>query len=147
MPTLFQIMACHLFGSKPLSEPMLPYCQLDPKEHILVKIYSKFTRVHSRKNVVCEMAAMLFQPQCVNDDMEWKKKSNCIMSHYHQISNIIKSWNFNVSRLFLHLSFPNPLNPCIKKRIKKLLKQRWQAMLQLHLSDQQFYCLTRCGLY
>ena len=25
-----QIMACRLFGAKPLSEPMLGYCQLDP---------------------------------------------------------------------------------------------------------------------
>ena len=29
-------MACYLFGAKPLSEPMLPYCQLDPKEHQLI---------------------------------------------------------------------------------------------------------------
>ena len=42
IPTLLQIMACHLFGAKPLSEPMLPYCQLDHKEHISVKFYSKF---------------------------------------------------------------------------------------------------------
>ena len=27
-PSLLQIMACRLFGAKPLSEPMLPYCQL-----------------------------------------------------------------------------------------------------------------------
>ena len=27
---LFQIMACRLFGAKPLPEPMLTYCQLDP---------------------------------------------------------------------------------------------------------------------
>ena len=26
---LGQLMACHLFGAKPLSEPMLTYCQLD----------------------------------------------------------------------------------------------------------------------
>ena len=26
---LVQIMACHLFGAKPLSKPMLDYCQLD----------------------------------------------------------------------------------------------------------------------
>ena len=26
------------------------------------------------------------------------------------------------------------------------MEQRWQAMLQLHQSDQQFYCL-RCLLY
>ena len=36
-------MAGRLFRAKPLSETMLlPYCQLDPKEYISVKIYSKF---------------------------------------------------------------------------------------------------------
>ena len=29
---LVQIMACRLYGAKPLSKPMLGYCQLDPKE-------------------------------------------------------------------------------------------------------------------
>ena len=28
--TLVQIMACRLFGAKPLPEPMLTYCLLDP---------------------------------------------------------------------------------------------------------------------
>ena len=32
--TLLQIMACRLFGAKPLFETMLPHCQLDAKEHI-----------------------------------------------------------------------------------------------------------------
>ena len=36
-PSLVQIMACRLVGAKPLSEPMLPYCQLDHKEHNSVK--------------------------------------------------------------------------------------------------------------
>ena len=42
-------MACRLFGAKPLSEPMLPYYQLDPKEHISVKFHLKFKSFHSRK--------------------------------------------------------------------------------------------------
>ena len=48
-PTLLQIKACRLFGTKPLSEPMLPYCQLDPKEHTSVKFYFEFKCFHSRK--------------------------------------------------------------------------------------------------
>ena len=28
-PAFVQVMACHLFGAKPLPEPMLVYCQLD----------------------------------------------------------------------------------------------------------------------
>ena len=42
-------MACRLFGDKPLSEPMLPYYQLDHKEHISVKFHSEFNSFHSRK--------------------------------------------------------------------------------------------------
>ena len=34
---LAQIMACRLFGTKPLSKPMLAYCQLDPEEQTSVK--------------------------------------------------------------------------------------------------------------
>ena len=43
-PTLLQIMACRLFGARPLSEPVLQYCQLDLKEHISVTFFlnSKF---------------------------------------------------------------------------------------------------------
>ena len=43
MPTLLQIMACRLLGAKPLSEPMLPYCQLNPKKHISVFEIHKFS--------------------------------------------------------------------------------------------------------
>ena len=46
IPIFVQIMACHLFGAKPLSKPMLPYCQSDPKEYISVKFYLQFTSFH-----------------------------------------------------------------------------------------------------
>ena len=70
-------------------------------------------------------------------------------STYRKISNIrrINSPNLNVSRLVLQLSLPNPLKPGVKSRMTMLLEQRRQAMLQLHLSDRQFYCLLRCALY
>ena len=32
--SLIQVMACRLFCAKSLPEPMLTYCQLDPKEHV-----------------------------------------------------------------------------------------------------------------
>ena len=58
-------MASCLFGTKPISEPMLPYCQLDPKEHISVKFYLKFKtfiQENALENTVCEMAVILFLP-------------------------------------------------------------------------------------
>ena len=38
--TLLQIMACRLFGAKPLSEAMMPYCQLDTKVHFHSRKYT-----------------------------------------------------------------------------------------------------------
>ena len=49
IPTLLQIMACHLFSAQLLPELMLPYCQLDPKKHISIKFYLQFKSFHSRK--------------------------------------------------------------------------------------------------
>ena len=45
-------MACRLFGTKPLSEPMLASCQLETKEHnISMKLYLTFKGFHSRKYI------------------------------------------------------------------------------------------------
>ena len=63
---------------------------------------------------------------------------------YCQTTNIrrTKSQNLNVSRLVLRFSLPNPaLMPCVQSRMKM------SALLQLHLSDQQLYCLLRGDLY
>ena len=47
----------------------------------------------------------------------------------------------------MQLSSLNSLKPGVKLIMKILLEQRRQAMLQLHLSYQQFYCILRCDLY
>ena len=36
-PALVQSIACRLFGAEKLAEPMLTYCQLDPKEQTSVE--------------------------------------------------------------------------------------------------------------
>ena len=68
---------------------------------------------------------------------------------YRKISNISRpqSQNVNVSRLVLQLSLPNSLRPGVELKINMLLEQRRQAMLQLHLRDQQFDKLLRCVFY
>ena len=48
---------------------MLIDCQLHPWGHILLKYFSKstiFTHDNELENAVCEMAAILSGPQCVN---------------------------------------------------------------------------------
>ena len=42
-------MTCRLLGAKPLPVPMLPYSQLDSKEHHSVKFCLKFKGFHPRK--------------------------------------------------------------------------------------------------
>ena len=46
---LVQVMACRLFGAKPLPERMLTYCQLDSWEQTSVKMSSKQNTFHSQK--------------------------------------------------------------------------------------------------
>ena len=60
-------MARRLSGAKPLSEPMMTYCQLDPKERISNIIWNSkvFIQENAFKNIVCEMAAMLSRPQWI----------------------------------------------------------------------------------
>ena len=45
-PAFVQVMACRLFGAKPLPEPILAYCQLDSEELITVKYESEFYNFH-----------------------------------------------------------------------------------------------------
>ena len=44
-------MACRLIGAKPLSKPMLGFCQLEPQEQISVKFESKYKTFHLWKNI------------------------------------------------------------------------------------------------
>ena len=57
-------MACHLFGAKPLPEPMLTYCEMYPKKQTSVKCESKyktFLFIHENEfeNIVCKILAIL----------------------------------------------------------------------------------------
>ena len=47
--SLVQVMACRLFGAKPLPEPVWIYCQLDSWEQVSVKFESEFDNFYSRK--------------------------------------------------------------------------------------------------
>ena len=49
MSALIQIMACRLFGAKPLPKPTLGYCQLEPYEQTSVTCLSKYKNFNSRK--------------------------------------------------------------------------------------------------
>ena len=56
------------------------------------------------------------------------------------------SQNSNVSGLVMQFSLSNPLKPGARWGMQIKWKQRLQAILQLHLSNQPFYCLLTCNL-
>ena len=60
---LIQVMACRLFGAKPLPEPLLAYCQLDSWKQISLEFESEFYHFNSEKVHLnlssAEMAAIL----------------------------------------------------------------------------------------
>ena len=67
-PSLLQIMACRMLCTKPLSEPILDFCQLGPCDFFQWKLNQTttiFTEEYARENVVCEMATILSRPKCV----------------------------------------------------------------------------------
>ena len=77
--SLVQVMACCLFGTKPLPKPMLAYCQLDSWEHISVKFELEFYHFHSRKcNWKCRLPN--WRPFCPGGDV---LKSVNIIIHWN----------------------------------------------------------------
>ena len=51
-------MACRLFSVKPLPEPMMIYCQLDPQENISVTFKPEFKKIYFKMSSA-KMAAIL----------------------------------------------------------------------------------------
>ena len=79
-------MACRLVGTKPLSEPMLEYFHLTLR-NILQWNFNRnsdiFIQENAFESVICEMAAILSRPQCVNS--LW-----CSYTTWHHLSG--SSW-------------------------------------------------------
>ena len=96
-----------------------------------------------RGRLWCGTPADTCDPDLQTNNMKKVNSQHC------KTSNIrcTKSQTFNTSCLVLQLSLPNLFKPGVKLIMKMQLEQRRQTMLQLHLSDQQFYCLLRCALY
>ena len=131
---MVQVMACHLFGAKPLSEPMLTICQLVTWEQTSLKFQSKYKHFRSRKYIwkCCQkMAVILSRCQCVNAT-EMVPEANfsilCLMQisciHLHTRIDLI--WNMDPgSKTLMCLYFMgytlyaltlNPLHAKILKR-------------------------------
>ena len=59
---MFQVMACRLFDNKPLPDPTLTYCELDPWEHISrIKM-----QMFSFKKILLKMSSIRLKPFCLS---------------------------------------------------------------------------------
>ena len=66
---LDKVMACRLLGAKPLPQPTMTFCQLNPEDPTPMKSESKckiFIHENESENVVCEMTAIVSRSHCVN---------------------------------------------------------------------------------
>ena len=107
---LLQVMACHLFGTKPLPEPMTTYCQLDLKEQTSVKLESKYKSfIHENvfENFVCEMA-ILYWGRWVNQFEVIIGAGNNLKPNRQQ--TITLNWNIIGSHNLLVACFVAPSN-------------------------------------
>ena len=88
MPTFVQIMDCRLFGAKPLSKPIMDYCQFHPKEHISIKFQTFWfkklhVKVSSAKNrAFCRGLNVLscFLTHMTKQDLTLKKSHNKLIN-------------------------------------------------------------------
>ena len=143
---LVQIMVWCRPADKPLSEPVMVRLPM----HICVT-QPKWVNTLRLETNGCHFADDIFTCIFLNENVWnlikiWLKfvpsnvqlKISLLKYMYRQVSNIrrTKSQHLKDSRTVLRLSLPNPLKPDVKSRML--------ALLQLHLSDPQCYCLLRC---
>ena len=96
---LVQIMACRLFGAKPLPEPMLDYCQLDTWNKFQWNLNQNtkfFIHENASVNIVCKKAAILSRGR-------WVKESGSRLKLH--IAGILLSLNYNILSVRGSLSY------------------------------------------
>ena len=101
-------MACRLDGAKPLSEPMLAFCQSHPKEHISMKFHLTFKYFHSRKWVwTCRLRN---DGHFVQGEMSKHRRDGNTVRRSHRFSQKwqlrVCKWNFRVCKMPLLAKIP-----------------------------------------
>ena len=91
-PSLFQIMACRLLGVKPLSEPMMANCYMDPLDNVFMR-FKKNTKF-SFKKIDLQMSSA----------KRWSFR--LCLNTLTKIKELIANIEYLIWYLFTHL-FPN----------------------------------------
>ena len=105
--SLVQVMACRLFGTKPLPEPMLAYGQLNTWKQISVKFESEFCHLHSRK-WIWKCFHLLPNTNYTTDFSPWPlcQQNDYLVKTYLRNSSSI--WNY-----FLCVSIRHGIRKCL----------------------------------
>ena len=109
-------MVCCLFGSNPLSEPVMVYYQLDSKENISVIFYLKFKSFQSRKCKIWKYHLQKLWQSCLGlsvfiGDKSWPE--SMLTNIWYYFDGLVEERpNSRVLALELHLSCTNPSIYC-----------------------------------
>ena len=110
-PSLVQITACRLVGTKPLPQPMLAYCRLHSWEQISVKFESELYNFYSRKFKKIRRLPKWWPS--LYDKVPW-----WIMQLYNP-SGIYRNPNWTVSITRLRLGINQTKFCCTRERITR----------------------------
>ena len=112
--SLVQVIARHMFCTKPLPKPMMKSCQLDPKGQSLAKFESKYrmySYLHPTKIIwkclFCKIAAMLFIPICDENFF----KISFPFQFWHGATVVIKIDQICPMEDRSNVNYLNPLRP------------------------------------
>ena len=80
MSALVQVMVCLLFAAKPLPEPKLTYCQIDPYLRNSIKTHNFDFMNMYLKYIVCNISSILLRFQCAKCKMHsgFFKETPCV---------------------------------------------------------------------
>ena len=90
--TLVQVMACRLFGDKPLPKLMLTYCHLDPREQISVQFWTTYKTIF-QSNALEHVVWRLFFPK-----IRYAKGYVFILTEYVLHRNCGAPWRASCAR-------------------------------------------------
>ena len=101
IPTLLQIMACRLSGTKPLSEPVLPYCHLTLRNIFQWNLFK--IRRFSFKEMHLKMLSAKWRPFCLGlnvlhvwMELFWYQWCIFLSQIRYQCGRILSQWYLSV---------------------------------------------------
>ena len=152
-------MACDLLDAKPLSEPILAYCRLNPSEQTSLEFSLKFKKFHSKK-CIWKCCLQKWRPSCLSLNvlitvLHYACFTVWSMQHICPVT-IEWPWWLNCwwpGAYFLQLSCgcslfscPSQYKDTVFTKYEFPLGQPHNHLIILH-SENQYACISKLGQY